>query len=85
MDSTPGLEIEEAAYNEFFGLWNQGMFEKQRLGQAFYNYFRLHRLTTKRPCLASMRLTGRKRWSRFHACFRSSSLSFLKAGIGRFC
>ncbi|RON38596.1 hypothetical protein [Pseudomonas brassicacearum] len=45
MDSTPGLEIEVAAYNEFFGLWNQGMFEKQRLGQALYNYFRLHRLT----------------------------------------
>lgn len=31
MDSTPGLEIEVAAYNEFFGRWNQGMFEKQRL------------------------------------------------------
>ncbi|WP_415756984.1 hypothetical protein [Pseudomonas sp. LT1P18] len=45
MDRTPGLEIEEAAYNEFFGLWNLGMLEKQRLGQAFYNYFRLHRLT----------------------------------------
>jgi hypothetical protein len=35
MDSTPGLEIEVAVYNEFFGRWNQGVFEKQRLGQAF--------------------------------------------------
>lgn len=45
MDSTPGLEIEVAVYNEFFGRWNRGMFEKQRLGQAFYNHFRLHRLS----------------------------------------
>ena len=35
MDSTSGLEIEVAVYNECFGLWNRGMFEKQRLGQAF--------------------------------------------------
>ncbi|MFJ2363334.1 hypothetical protein ACIPIN_06340 [Pseudomonas sp. NPDC087697] len=45
MDSRPRLEIENAAYNEFLGLWNQGTFKKQRLGQAFYNYFHLHRLT----------------------------------------
>ncbi|KNH44641.1 hypothetical protein [Pseudomonas lini] len=45
MESRSGLEIESAAYNEFLTLWNQGAFEKQRLGQAFYNYFHLHRLT----------------------------------------
>lgn len=26
-------------------LWEQGAFEQQRLGQAFYNHFRLHALT----------------------------------------
>jgi hypothetical protein len=35
VDSTSGLEIEVAVYNEFFGRWNQGVVEKQRLGQAF--------------------------------------------------
>jgi hypothetical protein len=60
MDSTPGLEIEEAAYNEFFGLWNQGRFEKQRLGQAFYNYFRLHRLTDQASLFGLYEADGEK-------------------------
>jgi len=43
--STPLLEIESARYDEFLDLWEQGAFTQQRLGQAFYNHFRLHRLT----------------------------------------
>jgi hypothetical protein len=39
------LEIERAAYDEFLGLWERGTFDNQRLGQAFYNHFRLHRLS----------------------------------------
>ena len=42
--STPPLEIESARYNEFLNLWEQGAFDQQRLGQAFYNHFRLHQL-----------------------------------------
>ncbi len=45
MEGTPQFEIENAAYNEFQRLWDQGAFEQQRLGQAFYNHFHLHRLT----------------------------------------
>ncbi|MHC8294960.1 hypothetical protein [Pseudomonas sp. LB3P58] len=60
MDSTPRLEIEEAAYNEFFCLWNQGVFEKQRLGQAFYHYFRLHRLTDQASLFGLYEADGEK-------------------------
>jgi len=35
VDSTSGLEIEVAVYNEFFGRWNQGVVEKQRLGGVY--------------------------------------------------
>lgn len=38
------LQIERAAYDEFIRLWSQGRFKQQRLGQAFYNHFKLHRL-----------------------------------------
>ncbi len=45
MDLSPPLEIDSAAYAEFLGLWEMGSFDSQRLGQAFYNHFRLHRFT----------------------------------------
>lgn len=35
-------EIEAARYKEFQGLWANGSFGQQRLGQAFYNHFKLH-------------------------------------------
>ena len=44
MDSR-SLEIESAVYDEFLDLWDLGIFKEQRLGQAFYNHFRLHHLT----------------------------------------
>lgn len=43
------MEIERAAYEEFERLWYQGSFDQQRLGQAFYNHFRLHKLTNQSP------------------------------------
>ena len=45
MKSSSRLEIERAAYYESLTLWNQRSFQEQRLGQAFYNYFHLHKLT----------------------------------------
>ncbi|MBD9463936.1 hypothetical protein [Pseudomonas sp. Pdm06] len=45
MESHAALEIEKAAYDEFLIQWNQGAFQQQRLGQAFYNFFNLHKLT----------------------------------------
>ncbi|QXI26186.1 hypothetical protein [Pseudomonas vanderleydeniana] len=39
------LEIERASHEAFQALWEQGQFGGQRLGLAFYNHFRLHRLT----------------------------------------
>ena len=41
MESMPRLEIERVAYQEFLTLWERGTFDNQRLGQAFYNHFRL--------------------------------------------
>ncbi|MPQ71047.1 MULTISPECIES: hypothetical protein [unclassified Pseudomonas] len=38
------MEIESVSYDEFLDLWEQGAFDQQRLGQAFYNHFRLHQL-----------------------------------------
>nr|WP_250548165.1 hypothetical protein [Pseudomonas hormoni] len=48
MESRIRPEIERAAYEEFLELWGTGAFENQRLGQAFYNHFRLHRLSDQR-------------------------------------
>ncbi|MCB2250329.1 hypothetical protein [Pseudomonas chlororaphis] len=53
MNNPPKLEIEHAAYDDFLSLWGQGKFEKQRLGQAFYNHFRLHRLADQ-ACLRGL-------------------------------
>ncbi|WP_110970130.1 hypothetical protein [Pseudomonas huaxiensis] len=44
MENGPKLEIERATYDEFLALWSQGAFKQQRFGQAFYNFFHLHRL-----------------------------------------
>ncbi|MCU1732941.1 MULTISPECIES: hypothetical protein [unclassified Pseudomonas] len=44
MENGPKLEIERATYDEFLALWSQDAFKQQRLGQAFYNFFHLHRL-----------------------------------------
>lgn len=44
MKTIPKLQIEKVAYEEFIALWNQKKFQDQRLGQAFYNHFRLHKL-----------------------------------------
>ncbi|MCV4282202.1 hypothetical protein OH713_05365 [Pseudomonas capsici] len=45
MESHLPLQIERAAYEDFIRLWVKGSFEHQRLGQAFYNHFNLHKLT----------------------------------------
>ncbi|MFK3774435.1 MULTISPECIES: hypothetical protein [Pseudomonas] len=44
METSCLLQIERAAYEDFFRLWRQGSFARQRLGQAFYNHFNLHKL-----------------------------------------
>ncbi|AIN58944.1 hypothetical protein [Pseudomonas soli] len=44
METDSSLQIERATYEEFVRLWRQGNFEHQRLGQAFYNHFNLHKL-----------------------------------------
>lgn len=44
MESNLSLQIERAAREEFFRLWTEGRFKHQRLGQAFYNHFNLHKL-----------------------------------------
>lgn len=38
------LQLEKHAYHEFLKLWHADNFKGQRLGQAFYDYFQLHKL-----------------------------------------
>lgn len=38
------LQLEKRAYHAFLNLWHADKFRGLRLGQAFYNHFRLHRL-----------------------------------------
>ena len=38
------ITIERAAFDSFHAQWNQGKFWGQRLGQAFFNYFDLHKM-----------------------------------------
>lgn len=78
MDSTSGLEIEVAAYNEFFGLWDRGMFEKQRLGQAFYSYFRLHRLIEQASLFGLYEANGEKALVTISCLFQIKYSFFLK-------
>ncbi|MBC8995369.1 hypothetical protein IAI51_02365 [Pseudomonas sp. N40(2020)] len=59
MDSSP-FEIERAAFDEFIGHWEQGLFEGQRLGQAFYNHFRLHRLSDQSLLMELHAADGKK-------------------------
>ncbi|WP_367616940.1 hypothetical protein [Pseudomonas muyukensis] len=47
METDSSLQIERAAYEEFVRLWRQGHFEHQRLGQAFYKHFNLHKLAVQ--------------------------------------
>ena len=54
------LEIETAKYEEFLELWRKGIFEQQRLGQAFYNHMNLHRLTNQSPLHALYEADGEK-------------------------
>ncbi|MBD9618318.1 hypothetical protein ABH908_005944 [Pseudomonas frederiksbergensis] len=39
------LVLEKNAYQEFHAMHRAGNFSGQRLGQAFYNHFKLHRLS----------------------------------------
>lgn len=38
------LQLEEKAFKDFMQKFKKGKFGTQRLGQAFYNHFKLHRL-----------------------------------------
>lgn len=40
-------ELERTKYDEFLALWSGGGVDKQRLGQAFYNYLNLHKLSNQ--------------------------------------
>lgn len=60
MESRIRTEIESAAYDEFLELWDRGAFENHRLGQAFYNHFRLHRLRDQRLLHSLYESDGKK-------------------------
>lgn len=38
------MNISKTLYDEFEKLWNAGGFPHQRLGQAFFNHFDLHKM-----------------------------------------
>ncbi|SDA97272.1 hypothetical protein SAMN03159443_05880 [Pseudomonas sp. NFACC15-1] len=60
MESNAALEIEMAAYDEFLVQWNQDAFPQQRLGQAFYNFFNLHKLTDQTLLTGLYEADGKK-------------------------
>ena len=43
-NSKPKMHIEKIQYKTFLNRWSSGHFMHQRFGQAFYNYFSLHKL-----------------------------------------
>lgn len=52
------LQLEKRAYQEFLKLWRADKFRGQRLGQAFYNHFRLHRLANQEQLRNLFNLDG---------------------------
>lgn len=42
------LQLEERAFKNFMQLYKKGKFGNQRLGQAFYDHFKLHRLVDQK-------------------------------------
>lgn len=45
--SFKALQIEKHAFDNFMMKFKKGKFGTQRLGQAFYDHFNLHRLTNQ--------------------------------------
>ena len=43
----PMLQIEQFEYDRFMKMWRGGKYRGQRLGQAFYNHFNLHKLSNQ--------------------------------------
>lgn len=60
MESDLSLQIERAAYEEFVRLWGLGGFDHQRLGQAFYNHFKLHKLNDQAALRSLYEADGEK-------------------------
>lgn len=45
MNKNPILTIEQRSFQDFMRRWEAGAYRDQRLGQAFYNEYNLHRLS----------------------------------------
>lgn len=60
MEHRNRLEIEQAAFADFLERWHQGAFAQQRLGQAFYNHFKLHALSEQAELHALYEADGKK-------------------------
>lgn len=45
LNKNPFLTIEKKAFADFMRRWTEGRYRGQRLGQAFYNEYNLHRLS----------------------------------------
>ncbi|MBA1245261.1 hypothetical protein [Pseudomonas japonica] len=56
----PCYEIEHASFELFLNLWYSGTFAEQRLGQAFYNHFKLHQLTNQNGLHELYESSGKK-------------------------
>ena len=41
------LQVEQFEYDRFMKMFNGGKYNGQRLGQAFYNHFNLHKLVNQ--------------------------------------
>jgi hypothetical protein len=52
------LSIETAAYHNFLNMWDNNEFKFLRFGQAFYNHFKLNRLSNQDQLLNLYELDG---------------------------
>lgn len=62
-------EIEASKYKDFLAAWERADFEQQRLGQAFYNYFKLHSLTDQASLLGLYEANGDAAVELIQRCF----------------
>ena len=66
------MDIETDTYLNFKQQWDDGAFQGQRLGQAFYNFFDLHRLSNQEQLCNLYELDGDEARMVIHTTFRLS-------------
>lgn len=64
------MSIEEAEYTNFKKMIKEGKFSNQRLGQAFYNHFNLHKMNDQDKLDPLFELDGIPAIVKIHMLFK---------------